>query len=184
MEAIAAPKGWLAERVAQWRNEPVKFAAMALTAAFLAALIAYPFLTLFHMSVKEPETGAWTLASYARIFTEESFREAFYRSIWLGLLVTFFSLLIGDSLRNVTNLDVVRLQLGTSAIGAHASPRRPRTWASTRRSSSIPRATRESRRPGRRPAARTRWRGSRDLMCRPTTRTRSRRSRSSSRCTR
>src|SRR5690606_36973012 len=32
----------------------------------------------------------------------------------------FFSLLIGDSLRNVTQLDVVRLQLGTSAIGAHA----------------------------------------------------------------
>lgn len=95
MEATAAPKGWLAERVAQWRNEPVKFASMALTAAFLAVLIAYPFLTLFVMSFQHPETGAWTLASYVRIFTEESFREAFSRSIGLGLLVTFFSLLLG-----------------------------------------------------------------------------------------
>jgi autotransporter translocation and assembly factor TamB len=32
----------------------------------------------------------------------------------------FFSLLIGDSLRSVTQLDVIRLQLGTNAIGAHA----------------------------------------------------------------
>jgi hypothetical protein len=31
----------------------------------------------------------------------------------------FFSLLIGDSLKSVTQLDVVRLTLGTSAIGAH-----------------------------------------------------------------
>ncbi|MEK6709969.1 MAG: iron ABC transporter permease, partial [Nitrospinota bacterium] len=95
MEAAVSPKGWLRGRWARWRSEPVKFASMALTALFLAALIVYPFLTLFHMSVKDPATGGWTLANYARILTEESFRAAFYRSIGLGLLVTFFSVLIG-----------------------------------------------------------------------------------------
>ncbi|MBI3128758.1 MAG: iron ABC transporter permease [Candidatus Tectomicrobia bacterium] len=95
MEAISAPAGWLADRAAQWRNEPGKFAAMALTASFLAALIAYPFLTLFVMSLQHPETGAWTISSYVRIFTEESFRDAFIRSIWLSLIVTFFSLILG-----------------------------------------------------------------------------------------
>ena len=58
----------------------------------LLALFYFSFLTVAPMGGRVPE---WTLQNYADFFTKPFYQTLMWRSLWLGVHVTFFCLLIG-----------------------------------------------------------------------------------------
>lgn len=69
-------------------------------AVLLVVFLAIPYLNILVISFREPGQGTpygdgYTLANYGRIFTSELFQGQLFNTLWIGLLTTFLTLVIG-----------------------------------------------------------------------------------------
>lgn len=69
-------------------------------AVLLVVFLAIPYLNILVISFREPGQGTpygdgYTIANYGRIFTSELFQGQLFNTLWIGLLTTFLTLVIG-----------------------------------------------------------------------------------------
>lgn len=81
---ITQTKRWSFWRVVSW-----------IIAVLFVLFLIYPLATLFLSSFKDTDTGAWTLANYARFFSRGYYMGALFNSFKLTLSVTILAILIG-----------------------------------------------------------------------------------------
>ena len=69
-------------------------------AALLVVFLAIPYLNILHISFRNPGQGTpyadgYTLANYGRIFTSTLYQGQLFNTLWIGLVTTFITLVIG-----------------------------------------------------------------------------------------
>lgn len=63
--------------------------------AVVFLLVVYPMGTIFNASLLDPDTGAFTLGNYAKVFTTKFYLRCLGNSLFVSALATVFSLIIG-----------------------------------------------------------------------------------------
>jgi multiple sugar transport system permease protein len=101
---------WHRLRTGNLREPELAWLLLAPAAVLLGGVLLYPTLNVFVLSLRVQDTAdpsqVWTgLDNFSRLFSDGRFQNAFFRTIWFGLLTVVGSFLIGLPLALLANLD-------------------------------------------------------------------------------
>jgi multiple sugar transport system permease protein len=101
---------WHRLRTGNLREPELAWLLLAPAAVLLGGVLLYPTLNVFVLSLRVQDTAdpsqVWTgLDNFSRLFSDGRFQNAFFRTIWFGLLTVAGSFLIGLPLALLANLN-------------------------------------------------------------------------------
>ena len=101
---------WQRLRTGNLREPELAWLLLAPTIILLGGILLYPTLNVFVLSLRVQDTAdpskVWTgLDNFSRLFSDGRFQNAFFRTVWFGLLTVAGSFLIGLPLALLANLN-------------------------------------------------------------------------------
>src|SRR5690349_20763389 len=91
-EGVSAPTVRAAGGIALLRPQNLVWLALAF---ILIALVANPLVQLVSISFEDPASKGWTINNYIEAFSRVRYVRAFGNSMWLGVCVAAFALVLG-----------------------------------------------------------------------------------------